>query len=98
MKLWRSWRTSLSNIGLILAWFEAIVYALFMGTVSEDLRDALERSGETRYAVSKATGIAQSVLSRFVHGHPLRGDNTDILAAYLGLELRPIRRTRKKAE
>ena len=69
-----------------------------MGTVSEDLRDVLERSGQTRYAVSKATGIPQSVLSRFVHGKPLRGDNTDTLADYLGLELRPVRRTRKKAE
>lgn len=69
-----------------------------MGTVSENLRDALERSGQTRYAVSKATGIPQSVLSRFYHGHPLRGDNTDTLAAYLGLELRPVRRTRKKAK
>jgi transcriptional regulator with XRE-family HTH domain len=69
-----------------------------MGTVSEDLRDALERCGQTRYAVSKATGISQAVLSRFVHGKPLRGDNTDTLAAYLGLELRQVRQTRKAKE
>lgn len=66
-----------------------------MGTVSEDLRTALNNSGQTRYAVSMATGIPQSVLSRFVHGYTLRGENTDKLAAHLGLELRPVRRTRK---
>ena len=66
-----------------------------MGSVSETLREALEQSGESRYAVSKATGIPQSVLSRFVHGQPLRGENTDKLAAYLGMELRPVRGTRK---
>ena len=60
-----------------------------MASVSDTLRAALERCGETRYAVSKATGIPQSVLSRFVHGQPLRGANTDRLAEYLGLELRP---------
>lgn len=58
-----------------------------MATVTETLRRALARCGQTRYAVSKATGIPQSVLSRFAHGDPLRGTNLDTLAAYLGLEL-----------
>lgn len=58
-----------------------------MATVSDTLRRELERCGKTRYAVSKATGIPESVLSRFVHGQPLRGGNFDTLADYLGLEL-----------
>ena len=58
-----------------------------MAKVTETLRAALERCGQTRYAVSKATGIPESVLSRFVHGQPLRGTNLDTLAAYLGLVL-----------
>lgn len=62
-----------------------------MGTVTEDLRNALERSGQTRYAVSKATGIPQSGLSRFASGYSLRGENIDKLAEHLGLELKPIR-------
>lgn len=55
--------------------------------MSETLRFELARCGQTRYAVSKATGIAESVLSRFTHGQPLRGANFDKLADYLGLAL-----------
>jgi plasmid maintenance system antidote protein VapI len=67
-----------------------------MATVTETLRHALENCGESRYAVSKATGIPNSTLWRFVtEGRALRGENIDILSAYLGLELRPVRRTRK---
>lgn len=59
-----------------------------MPSVTHTLRAALERCGETRYAVSKATGIPQSTLSRFVaEGRPLRGENIDILSEYLGLVL-----------
>ncbi|MBX3375172.1 MAG: helix-turn-helix domain-containing protein [Phycisphaeraceae bacterium] len=57
-------------------------------TLTEALRVALERCGETRYAVSKATGIPESVLSRFIHGDYLRGRNMDRLADYLGMELK----------
>ncbi len=80
---------------MILASWEVCGYTVRMATVSETLRAALEKCGESRYAVSKATGIAESVLSRFVHGQPLRGANLDILADYLGLELRPKARKRK---
>jgi hypothetical protein len=63
-----------------------------MPTVSEQLRKALKASGESMYAVSKATGINTSVLSRFVmNGAGLRSENLDILAAYLGLALRPVK-------
>lgn len=37
-------------------------------TFSDDLRDAIKRSGKTRYQISAETGVAQSVLSRFVTG------------------------------
>lgn len=59
-----------------------------MATVTAVLREALETCGQTRYAVSKATGIPESTLSRFVHGKPLRGENIDRLCAYLSMELR----------
>lgn len=59
-----------------------------MATVTGTLRKALESCGESRYAVSKATGIPESTLSRFVAGgKPLRGENIDKLSAYLGLVL-----------
>lgn len=58
-----------------------------MATVTECLRRELEQCGQTRYAVSMATGISQAVLSRFVHGQPLSGPNFDTLADYLNLVL-----------
>ncbi len=71
-----------------LAQSEASGYAAAMASVTATLRTALERCGQTRYAVSKATGIPESTLSRFVvGGKPLRGENIDKLADYLGLKL-----------
>lgn len=68
-----------------------------MASVTATLRRALEQCGQTRYAVSKATGIPQSVLSRFVAGgKPLRGENIDKLADYLGLVLTPKAGTARK--
>ncbi|MCC6321727.1 MAG: helix-turn-helix transcriptional regulator [Phycisphaerales bacterium] len=59
-----------------------------MATVTDQLRRAVERSGQTRYAISKATGVPASVLSRFVaSGRGLRSENIDRLCAYLGLVL-----------
>lgn len=73
-----------------------------MASVSETLRRAVRQSGETRYAIAKATGINPSVLSRFVvSGHGLRSHNIDRLADYLGLRLVPAkgkRRGRKDGE
>ena len=61
-----------------------------MPTVTEQLRRAVEQSGQTRYAISKATGIPASVLSRFVAGgRGLRSENIDRLCDYLGLVLVP---------
>lgn len=57
-------------------------------TVTDTLRRAVERCGQTRYAISKATGIPASVLSRFVAGgRGLRSGNIDRLCDYLGLVL-----------
>jgi hypothetical protein len=59
-----------------------------MRTVSEQLRKAVEECGQTRYAISKETGIPASVLSRFVaSGAGLRSQNLDKLCAHLGLTL-----------
>lgn len=73
----------------MLALTDVAWYAWGMATVTGALRAALERCGQTRYEVSKATGIPQSTLSRFlVDGKPLRGENIDKLAAHLRLGLR----------
>jgi hypothetical protein len=72
-----------------LAEVEVPVILEGMLTVTELLRVALEKCGESRYAVSKATGIPESVLSRFARGQPLRGENLDKLCEYLRLTLKP---------
>lgn len=60
-----------------------------MGTVTKQLRIEVRRCGQSRYAISKATGIPASVLSRFVAGgRGLRSGNIDKLCVHLGLELR----------
>ena len=62
-------------------------------TFSEQLRSAIERAPVTRYRISQDTGIAEGVLSRFVHGHVgLSIQSIDTLVEYLGLELVPRKR------
>jgi len=56
--------------------------------VSEQIRRAVERSGTTRYAIAKETGINESTLSRFVaSGRGLSMPNADRLCSHLGLVL-----------
>jgi hypothetical protein len=63
--------------------------------LSEQLRQAIRDCGESRYALSKRSGIDQSTLTRFMSGERgLRLDAVDVLADVLGLELRP-KKTRK---
>lgn len=72
-----------------LAQGQVVGYDCGMATASDTLRRELKRCGQSRYAVSKAMGIPESVLSRFIHGQPLRGGNFDKLADYLGMMLVP---------
>jgi transcriptional regulator with XRE-family HTH domain len=56
--------------------------------MTDVLKAEIEGSGVSRYEISKATGILQTSLSRFVRGETsLRLDKADVLAEYLGLEL-----------
>jgi len=60
-------------------------------TMTEVLRQSLADSESVR-AVSRATGVPQCSLSRFLAGKQLRLDMADRLAAYFGVEVRPPRR------
>jgi len=56
--------------------------------LSDQIRSAIESSGVTRYRIWKDTGIAESVLSRFMNGHAgLQMDTLDTLGEYLELEI-----------
>lgn len=58
-----------------------------MSKLSEQLRDAIEKAGVSRYEISKATGVSQSTLSKFVLGtRPgISFDAMDRVGEYLGL-------------
>jgi hypothetical protein len=56
---------------------------------NDQMRHLIESSGQSRYAISKATDIDQAILSRFMHGKGgLSPSNLDKLAEYLGWEIR----------
>ncbi len=56
---------------------------------SERLRRAIEQAPVSRYAIHRATGIDQAVLSKFVRGERtgLSMETVDTLCGYLGLTL-----------
>lgn len=59
-----------------------------MGRLLDDIRDAIEASGQTRYRIAKESGIAESVLSRLMSGERgLSIEGMERLAEYLGLEI-----------
>ncbi len=52
---------------------------------SDQLRQAILRSKKTRYRISAETGIAQSILSRFVREEGgMRLDNIDLVMEAIG--------------
>jgi transcriptional regulator with XRE-family HTH domain len=61
--------------------------------IIDQLRRAMRDSGETEYAIAKASGVSQSVVNRFVSGE--RGISLETaakLCEYLGIELVASRR------
>lgn len=64
--------------------------------IETQLRQAILDAQISRYALAKATGVSQGILSRFVAGErSLTLTTAAKLADALGLELRPVRRARK---
>jgi transcriptional regulator with XRE-family HTH domain len=68
--------------------------------ISKQLRQAIQDSGETMYAVAMGSGLSFPVVSRFVHGQrDIRLETADALCEYLGLRLtdrKPKRRAAKR--
>jgi transcriptional regulator with XRE-family HTH domain len=57
-------------------------------SISDQLHNAIQKSGLTRYEISKQSGVDQAALSRFVNGkQSLTLDKVDKLADVLGLKL-----------
>jgi transcriptional regulator with XRE-family HTH domain len=56
--------------------------------LTDQVRAAVERCGQTRYQIAKATGISEATLCRFASGERFLSPKAlDILGAYLGLRI-----------
>ena len=60
------------------------------------LREAIERSGLTRYEISKRSGVDQAALSRFVAGGSLKLESVDKLIDCLGMHIKPASKPKGK--
>ena len=68
-----------------------------MSEVLEQIRKAIEQSGTSRYAISKATGIDQGQLSKLMSGQcSISIEKLQKLLDFLGLEIivRPKRKSK----
>jgi hypothetical protein len=68
-----------------------------MEKFTDVLRRSIEGCGRSRYAISRETGVPESVLSRFMRGEQGLSTRTiDPLVEFLDLEVRPRKRGRKR--
>lgn len=56
-------------------------------TLTDQIRQAVDQSGQSRYRLCKTLGIPESSMSRFMAGGGLSFENLDKLADLLGLRL-----------
>ena len=54
---------------------------------TDQIREAIRRSGRTNYAIAKDMGVAASVVHRFMHGTGLESPTLDRLARVLRLRV-----------
>jgi transcriptional regulator with XRE-family HTH domain len=57
---------------------------------SQQIRDTVDASGMSRYAICKAIGLTQGAMSRFMNGKAgLSLEMLDRLAELIGMEIKP---------
>ena len=65
-------------------------------TLSDQVRQAIDDSGLTRYRIAQETGIDESALSKIYNGQRgFNSDTLDILGEYLGLRIVMDRKLKK---
>ncbi len=65
--------------------------------LSDEIRQAVDASGQSRYRISRELGLAESTMSRFMSGQGgLSMENLDALADLLDLHIRVGKRRRSK--
>ncbi len=85
----------------MLAFNRSIGYRVSMENqrLSDEIREAVDASGLSRYAIAKALGVAESTMSRFMSGHGgLSMNYLDQLADLIGLHVivKPSKKQRGK--
>ena len=60
--------------------------------IMETIRQAIEKSGQSRYRIHKETGVDQAVLCKIMAGGTCSMETADTLCEYLGLELKAKRK------
>ena len=55
--------------------------------IIETIRKRIEKSGQTRYRISKETGVAEAQLCRIMQGKTCTVETADILLEYFGLTI-----------
>jgi hypothetical protein len=60
--------------------------------IMQTIRQAIAKSGKSRYRIYKDTGVSQAVLCKIMAGRTCSMETADTLCEYLGLELRPRRK------
>lgn len=67
--------------------------------MTDQVRQAIDDSGLTRYRIAQDTGIDESTLAKFYHGtRGLSLDNLDLLCEYLDLRIVAERKPTKKGK
>ena len=67
--------------------------------MTDQIRQAIDDSGLTRYRIAQDTGIDESTLAKFYHGtRGLSQDNLERLFGYLGLRIVKDRQRTKKGK
>lgn len=67
-------------------------------SITEQLREAMETGGKSRYALAKETGIAIATVHRFYWNiGGLSANGIDLMAEALGLELKPKAKPKRPA-
>ncbi len=67
--------------------------------MTDQVRQAIDDSGLTRYRIAQDTGIDESTLAKFYHGtRGLSLENLDLLCEHLGLRVVMDRKPKAKGE
>lgn len=80
---------------IIVLWVTMVTSMPSTLSMTQALKRAVKHSDRTIYAIAKETGLQKASLIRFMDGRTsLRLAKADLLAKFLGLELRPRRAKR----